>query len=660
MQLGLVNMVSQLVQHARPMLALAAALTWHTQAMAVPPLATAPELASLSQSNAKVIVDVRKFWQASVIGVNALPPNQASNPEELWSIPDAEFKAIEHPKRFVLSQGQRYVARLNMTSTGFGTNMNLSLMMPRLDAVNLAYRYYQEPWVQASAGDLIAMNKWAYSDRQPSFDIPLRPGNLNLVMEIAHQGVVDAPMVLQSVSSYRDDRLLTGLGVGLLVGVNLVLGLIGIAASMSFRRTGFLAIPLMTLLMAMVVTANSGMAGIYLFNTSDVFNDEVKFFTTTAWCVALPWVTVVALSLRHRIPRLWVAAMVWAIAGVVLAWLWKDYGHRSTALLGVPVIVMSTILFCMGILAYAVLRNENQALATAPGVLLYASAIFIPLLAYFGHLGNDESIFYSAIATMVAALLFLQTLLRQHRQGRLVMSRAQTSPNRDVLTGLLNRKGFENALAHNVKRMKSERAYAIFLYVRLGGTGDLRRDYGEEGFDAAMVQLAAALSSSVTVVDTVARVASDAFAINVLMPRDAKLANLLAQKILTRTMTLATHSAPMAQTARISLAWMPMFGIVLDDLERRSLRALRKMQDGKRITWVGGDQAQAEMSLLTEGLSGPTTRPHNGLEPDDLPSLPGMIDRIEEEMLGPDPLTLQIEADRLLRELRQKEKSQPA
>jgi GGDEF domain-containing protein len=310
----------------------------------------------------------------------------------------------------------------------------------------------------------------------------------------------------------------------------------------------------------------------------------------------------------------------------------------------------------MGILAYAVLRNENQALATAPGVLLYASAIFIPLLAYFGHLGNDESIFYSAIATVVAALLFLQTLLRQHRQGRLVMSRAQTSPNRDVLTGLLNRKGFENALAHNVKRMKSERAYAIFLYIRVGGTGDLRRDYGEEGFDAAMVQLAAALSSSVTVVDTVARVASDAFAINVLMPRDAKLANLLAQKILTRTMILATHSAPMAQTARISLAWMPMFGIVLDDLERRSLRALRKMQEGKRITWVGGDQAQAEMSLLTEGMSGPTTRPHHGLDADDLPSLPGMIDRIEEEMLGPDPLTLQIEADRLLRELRQKDK----
>jgi GGDEF domain-containing protein len=623
---------------------------------AIPPLVTAPELAKLSQSNAKAVVDMRRHWQASVIGVTNLLSTQASDPQELWSIPDAEFKPLSEAARLVLTPSQRYVARLNMTSTGSGSTLNLSLMMPRLDAVHLAYRYNDEPWTIEAAGDTIPMQKWAYSDRQPSFDIPLRPGNLNIVLEVAHLGIVDAPMVLQSASSYRDERLIMGLSVGVLIGVNLVLGLIGVAASLAFRRASFLAIPLMTVWMAIVVAANSGIAGVYLFNHSSSFNDEIKFFAITVWCVVLPWVTVVVLSLRHRAPLVWAAALAWGVLGSIGAAVWMDYTHRGTALNAVPILAISTVLFSLGILVFAAMRKEAYAVVTAPGVLLYASALLAPLGTYLGYLSNDDTILYSALATMLAALLFLQVLVYRHRHGRLVMSRAQTSPHRDVLTGLLNRKGFIYALAHNVRRMKTEKAYAIFMYISVGRLDNMREGYGEEGFDAGMVQLAAALSSSVTMVDTVARVAPNAFALNVLMPRDTQQANRLAQKILTRTMTLATHSAPMAQTARIAIAWMPMFGIELPDLERRALRSLSKMPDNKRIAWVGGDLAQAELSQSPDDLSMPTTKPNHGQEADDLPSLPGVINRLERDMLGADGEGIEWEANKLLQQLKSNEK----
>jgi hypothetical protein len=168
--------------------------------------------------------------------------------------------------------------------------------------------------------------------------------------------------------------------------------------------------------------------------------------------------------------------------------------------------------------------------------------------------------------------------------------------------------------------------------------------------------LAAALSSSISVADSVGRVAPNAFAVTVLMQRDANVASRLAQKILTRTMALASHGAPLAQTGRIAVAWLPVFGTQLPEIERRCLRVIHKMEQGKRIVWVGGANAQADLSQLPDGLSSATsTKPHNGPEADEeLPSLPGVINRLQEEMLGPDTQTLTAEADRLMRKLQAK------
>ena len=84
------------------------------------------------------------------------------------------------------------------------------------------------------------------------------------------------------------------------------------------------------------------------------------------------------------------------------------------------------------------------------------------------------------------------------------------------------------------------------------------------------------------------------------------------------------------------------------------MRALRKMEEGKRITWVGGAMAQADVSQLQEGLTSPTTKSHGGQEADELPSLPGTINRLEREMLGPDSKTLQDEADSLMAAMKSK------
>jgi diguanylate cyclase (GGDEF)-like protein len=245
-----------------------------------------------------------------------------------------------------------------------------------------------------------------------------------------------------------------------------------------------------------------------------------------------------------------------------------------------------------------------------------------------------------------AALLFMYALVRQHRQGHMVMSRARTSPARDMLTGLLNRHGFNQALTNNVKRMEQDALTAAFFYIRVSDMQSLKERYGEEGFEVGMVQLAATLASSIPGADQVGRIATNAFAFTVMMPLDEKRATHIAQKILSRSMALASHGAPLALTARIAVAWLPAFGTALSDLERLARRTLRNMETGKRIAWVGGVQASGDSAYTVGVASRPNSginSMHSGLEPTDtVPGVHATIAQLEKDMLGPDSKALRL------------------
>jgi hypothetical protein len=205
-----------------------------------------------------------------------------------------------------------------------------------------------------------------------------------------------------------------------------------------------------------------------------------------------------------------------------------------------------------------------------------------------------------------------------------------------------------------MKRIAAQKNYAAFFYIEVGDIYELQERYGGEGFETGLLQIAAAVSSSVSVVDTVARVSPNAFAVTIVMQRNAAAANAMAQKIISRTMAIASHSVPMAQNSRIVIAWLPTFGTALGDIERRALVVLRKMEPGKRIGWVGGSYAQLDADKLPEGgVSGLSTQPASDLsQGESLPSLPGIINQIERDMFGSDSEKPQAKAERPMRLLR--------
>ncbi len=634
-------MASPLAWMSRFLFSLVMVFSWCVSAHAVPKITVGAQSQSL---------DVRGQWEFALVDVPEQSNTKTFDPQDVWQWPAERFLTKQTSHRVVITARQRLVARMQLAAPHSGAETYLVFKSPRLDAVHMFYRYDNGPWTKKSAGDTLPMITWPHASRQPAFILPHGTGILSLIVEMAHQGVVEAPVSLESDSVFHQDGVNAAMTAGLLIGVNLVLAAVGFLAALSFRRSGFLSISLMCLLMALVVFSNSGLAGVYVLTASSEFNDQSKFLSNSLLCVAFPWVTAMALSQRFYGRVWWHMAWVWAVVGTLLTIWLMQYALRDWSLTLVPIVLAGSLSIALAMFANALVRRQASALAATPGIVLYAVSLVIPLAGYLGYLRNDTTLLAASLATLLAALVFLRVLVKQHRQGRMVMARAKTSASRDVLTGLLNRRGFEQVLAKTVGRTYAAKTYALFFYVTVSDEQTLKEQFGDEGFDGGMVQVAAAISSGVSVVDTVGRVASNAFAATVLMDKDAKLANGLAQKILTRTMSLANHGAPMAQTARIAIAWLPVFGTQLPDLERRALRVLRKMDAGKRIAWIGGEHAQLDLSQMPDRTSGPTTKPHNGQTADDrLPSLPGVINRIEREMLGPNTAELQSQSDRLMK-----------
>jgi GGDEF domain-containing protein len=614
---------------------------------------TAPALELGSQDYARLRIDLRQHLLVRRVPDQGRTVATAFDPQTVWSWPDSQFLAAFPSKPMGLQSGERLLAKLAVKVQASPHSLLVEFPMPRLDVAHLSYRYDNEPWTVAAAGDQIPMVQWPFANRHPVFIIPAKQGELQMVLDIAHQGLFTSPVYLLGDPGFREDRFNGALRTGALLGLAVVLALVSFAAAMLFKRFSFFAVALITVSVGLAVFCQGGVAGIYFGTHTTWFNDLSKFVTGMLFGALIPWTVATVVSQRRYSQTVWWLALLWAAAGLLATAIMSFTFSRGVQAVTLPMYLIGSLIFAFCIALASVVRGQAHAHWALIGVLFYSLGILAPLAAYWGFADGPQSFTISSLGFLVSSLLLVYTLVLQYRQGRMVIARAQSGSSRDVLTGLLNRQGFENVLAQKMNRIVAEDAYAAFFYIAVSDAQDLQERYGGEGFESGMVQMAAAISSSVSVVDTVARVAPNAFAVLVPMPRDAKLANALAQKMISRTMAIGSHSTPMAQTARIAIAWLPVFGTSLPNIERRALGVLRKMEEGKHIAWIGGNYAQMDRSQIptTTANSSHSTQPNADqlAEDDDLPSIPSPMNPFERAMRNPDSEQLQVEADRLMR-----------
>ena len=618
-------------------------------------------LSSREGIHSSVTVDLRSRWESTLVGQVELANGTAYEPSQVWAWPSERFSSSALQDAVRLYEQQRMVSRLTVFSEQVGTDFIISFKQPRLDAVHVSYRYDNGPWTTLSAGDTIAMNNWAQPDRHPSFSLPLLAGQMDLVVQVAHRGVIEMPVVLQNTRAFLQERTSSIWVAGMMVGVSLVMALMGLMMAWNYQRVSFLSVTVMNAMMALVLIFGSGLGGMMLGTDSDRFNDEIKFYINSNWSTMLLLVAVLALGIRHTVRVFWWSAIAVAVLGWALAWAWTDYSLRDIAPLGLLIVLSFILLLTVAMMGWAWYRDICRNGVLFAGLMLQIVSPLLPMMVHMGWIKSNDVGQIASLLSLSAGILLFRGLFLHHRMGRQVMTRANISPMRDVLTGLLNRPGMQAQLYKIKGRIQHELSCAAFIYVELQSEQAAMQLHGEEGFEMGLVQVAASLSSSVSGVDGLARVSRNAFVVTVLMPPDHAVATRVAQKILSRLMALSSHGTPLAGSARLCLSWLPLYGFRLDRLEQRSLRALRALPENKRIGWVGGSASHEEaVQLLTDMRNGLDVHPAQDVEEgDNLPMPPNpektsnlyeRIHRIEREMLkGVDTSFLIAEAERMSR-----------
>lgn len=649
-----------LVRPARSLL-LGLWLAWQTLVNAAPQINWGEMLSQNQVQDAKagVALDLRQRWEATIVGSVKLANDQAFDPQQVWAWPAERFSAMPMTEPITLHAGERLVARMTIFSDQKPSDFSLTVMMPRLDAVHLSYRHDGGAWTTQSAGDTIAMNRWPMADRQPSFIATMPPGQMDVVMQFAHRGIVDTPVVLQNNRAFLASRTSSVWLAGVFLGINMVMALLGVLMALHFHKLGFVSVALMSTMVALVLMFGSGLGGTVVASESDQFNDKVKFIVNTVWGMLLPAVAAMAVGMHLHSRPWWWSSVGLSAAGVVMALVWVDYSLRDAAPFVIAAMLIVVLVYVCVMLSWAWLKNYCRNVGIILGFGCYLSALFLLFAGYVSIIDTDSSGTLAALISLLAALALLRGLFLQHRMGRQVLARARISPLRDVLTGLLNRDGMQVHLYKMRSRLHQQQTGAVFIYIPVQDATSAMHEHGEQGFEMGMVQAAASLSTSVTGSDGVSRISRHAFGIAVMMPPDPALAIRLAQKILSRLMALASHGAPLAGTARIALAWMPLSGFRIDQLEQSCLLTLALLHPSKRIGWVGGadSHAQAAQMLREDHPSQHKTSDADDLQARDSQSrkafeasstLNERIHRIEREMLhGVDTRFLIEEAERM-------------
>lgn len=624
----------------------------------VPSVHAVPTLDLRAQDTHSINTNLLDAWQSMRMQDDRTAKYTAIDPQTVWLWPDSQFEdGAAQPKSVTLKAGERWVGRLQLHVAPSSQGLVVDLPMPRLDITHLSYRYDDEPWVHGTAGDQIPMTQWPFAHRNPAFPLPAKAGNLQLVVQIAHEGLMASPVLLQGDPVFLRDRFGGALRTGGLLGLALVLSVLGFGAAAVFKRFSFLAVALLTVSVGLAVFAQGGVAGMYVGTDTVLFNDVSKFVTGMLCAALMPWAVGAVVSQKSYSRWVWRLAIAWLAAGILAAFLLSGSQMRSAQAAVLPPFLVGALIFVVGMALASLLRRQPHAAWVLAAMLGNCMGILTPLLSYWGWIDVSQSFMVSSAGFLLATLMLFYTQLLQYRQGGMVMARAKASDGRDVLTGLLNRRGFEKVLAKIIKNILTDKTYAALFYIEVGDAQSAQRNEIDQGFEAGLVQLAAAISISVSVVDTVARVGPNAFAIVVVMPRNAAQATALAQKIISRAMVIATHGLPVAKSARVAVAWLPLFGTDLTVLERRAQNVLDKLEPGKRIGWVGGVYAHSNEAQMPDGMVAASTQPQSSQNhKDSLPSIPGIINNLERQIFGADTESIEQKSQRMV----QVQRSKPA
>lgn len=208
--------------------------------------------------------------------------------------------------------------------------------------------------------------------------------------------------------------------------------------------------------------------------------------------------------------------------------------------------------------------------------------------------------------TIAGLLLAGLVIARMRDRSDDLVERLNQAARTDALTGLLNRRAFDEHLEQEIARAgRTQRPFAVLLG-DLDGFKEINDRYGHPVGDATLVLVGQVLQGATRSVDTVARVGGDEFAL--LLPESDEEQGWVLVERLRRYLTdaLADHDPPVGIS--IGLVMYPRDGDTADALRASVDRALYAAKDTGTNRPTGPHSTSAE-PVTASGATAPAESP---------------------------------------------------
>jgi diguanylate cyclase (GGDEF)-like protein len=268
--------------------------------------------------------------------------------------------------------------------------------------------------------------------------------------------------------------------------------------------------------------------------------------------LALPW---------HRLPRAAVMIPVASGAGLTALACWNTGGARNPFAL--------FYLYLAAMAAYFASRRQTT---IAVGVVSVAAGL--PLI-YDHDVPLPDRLFEWVLVSSMSCVLAL-VLQQQRERIRRVADHAHALALQDPLTGVPNRRGFEQRASSELARARRRGIPFSLLYVDLDGFKRINDAAGHAAGDALLRRVALAISVAVRGEDFVARHGGDEFAVLLPEAGEGQARQVAARVVAAVERAAADDPELVGLGASVGSASFPADGVTLEQLlERADAELLR-------------------------------------------------------------------------------------
>jgi len=403
-----------------------------------------------------------------------------------------------------LGPGTAVWFRLDLPPVAEPTRAVLRVAFSGTDSVELFRPAGPGIWQSQRSGDSVPVAAWPVRHIDPSFAFTIQPGEEATYLRVRNAQPIRVKLTLQNVTSFTESVKAWHFVLGAYAGFIAMVVLLSLFNAVSWRDPIHFYYAVHVVMVAVSITALTGLAGEYLWPANAWWNDKAP--------VVIPGLSVawVGLFLHELVAERGRRLVSWLLLGhvassvaLVIAFLivGRENVYRAPSLFALP-----GLLVLLGVMVWHTRRQPKVGLWILAGMACLMAGALAPLVH---NLGLVEPSFVTEFGLQLGGAaevpLLLVGLFFRSRERRANRQRLEALAHTDPLTGLANHRVLAHRLASQLRLARKDPLAGAVLRVHVANLPDIAAEYGREAGEAALMRAGECVAKEAHEGDLVAR-----------------------------------------------------------------------------------------------------------------------------------------------------------